>query len=132
MIAPGVIDLEGEANPSPDADLDEQSYVFRFAAAAAHAGIPMSGRALRLLASRGSAPGEEWTENTRRAFVSLLGAGEWLVHTIEALERYGLFSRFLPEWRHVRSLPQRNALHTYTVDHHLLQTVANAMAAVLA
>ena len=63
---------------------------------------------------------------TRRAFVSLLGAGEWLVHTIEALERYGLFSRFLPEWRHVRSLPQRNALHTYTVDHHLLQTVANA------
>ena len=46
--------------------------------------------------------------------------------TIEALERYGLFSRFLPEWRAVRSLPQRNAFHTFTVDHHLLQTIANA------
>ena len=46
--------------------------------------------------------------------------------TVEALERYGLFSRYLPEWRAVRSLPQRNAFHTYTVDHHLLQTIANA------
>ena len=45
---------------------------------------------------------------------------------MEALERFDLFSRFVPEWRHVRSLPQRNAFHTYTVDRHLLQTVANA------
>ena len=83
-------------------------------------------RSLRLLASRGTPPGEAWTERTRRAFVSLLGSGEWLVPTVEALERYDLFSRYLPEWRAVRSLPQRNAFHTYTVDHHLLQTIANA------
>jgi [protein-PII] uridylyltransferase len=58
--------------------------------------------------------------------VSLLGSADWLVPTVEALERYGLFSRYIPEWRAVRSLPQRNAFHTYTVDRHLLQTVANA------
>lgn len=125
-LAPGVVLVDDEAHVAPDADLDEQSYVFRFAAAAAHAGRPMSGRALRTMASRGSTPGAVWTEGTRRAFVSLLGSGEWLVPTAEALERYGLFSRFLPEWRAVRSLPQRNAFHTFTVDHHLLQTIVNA------
>ena len=60
--------------------------------------------------------------------VSLLGAGPHLVAAVEALERYDLFSNMLPEWRHVRSLPQRNAFHVYTVDRHLLQTVANANA----
>ncbi len=125
-LAPGVVALDGEAQIAPDADVDEQSFVFRFAAAAAHAGLPMSGRSLQMMASRGTPPGEQWNERTRRAFVSLLGSGTWLVPTVEALERYGLFSRFLPEWRAVRSLPQRNAFHTYTVDHHLLQTIANA------
>lgn len=125
-LAPGVELVEEEAHVAPDADVDEQSYVFRFAAAAAHAGVHMSGRALRVMASRGTPPGEQWTEGTRRAFVSLLGSGDWLVPSIEALERYGLFSRFIPEWRAVRSLPQRNAFHTYTVDRHLLQAVANA------
>jgi [protein-PII] uridylyltransferase len=125
-LASGVVSIDGEAVVAPDADVDEQSFVFRFASSAAHAGLPMAGRSLRMLASRGTPPGERWTEGTRRAFVSLLGSGEWLVPTVEALERYGLFSRFLPEWRAVRSLPQRNAFHTYTVDHHLLQTIANA------
>ena len=107
-------------------DVDEQSFLFRTAAAAAHAGYPIGARALRMLASRGAEPGEAWTERTRRAFVSLLGAGPTLVQAVEALERYDLFSRYLPEWRAVRSRPQRNAFHTYTVDRHLLQTVANA------
>ncbi len=126
VLAPGVTLVDDEAHIAADADVDEQSYVFRFAATAAHAGKPMGGRALRMLASRGTSPGEEWTEGTRRAFVSLLGSGEWLAPTVEALERFDLFSRFLPEWRAVRSLPQRNAFHTYTVDHHLLQTITIA------
>ncbi len=125
-LAPGVVVIDDEAHVAADAEVDEPSFVFRYAAAAAHAGYPLGGRALRLLASRGVPPGEPWTERTLRAFVSLLGAGQPLVHTVEALERYGLFSRYLPEWRAVRSLPQRNAFHTYTVDRHLLQTVANA------
>ena len=125
-LAPGVVVIDDEAHVAADAEVDEPSFVFRYAAVAAHAGYPLGGRALRLLASRGVPPGEVWSERTLRAFVSLLGAGQPLVHTVEALERYGLFSRYLPEWRAVRSLPQRNAFHTYTVDRHLLQTVANA------
>ena len=127
-LAPGIVVIDEEAGVADGADLDSPSFVFRFAAAAAHAGLPLDGRSLRMLASRGVAPGEAWTENTLRAFVSLLGAGRAVVPTVEALERYDLFSRYLPEWRAVRSLPQRNAFHTFTVDHHSLETVANASA----
>jgi [protein-PII] uridylyltransferase len=122
----GVKVVDDEVQLTSEADVDEQSFVFRTAAAAAHAGYPIGARSLRMLASRGSMPGEDWTERTRRAFISLLGAGPTLVAAVEALERYDLFSRYLPEWRVVRSRPQRNAFHTYTVDRHLLQTVANA------
>ena len=125
-LASGAIVVDGEVQIAPDADIDDQSYVLRLAAAAAHAGLPLSGRSLRALSGRGAPPGEPWTERTSRAFVSLLGSGSAVVPTVEALERYDLFSRYLPEWRSVRSKPQRNAFHTFTVDRHLLQTVANA------
>ena len=72
-LAAGVVAIDGEAHIAPDAAVDEQSFVFRFAATAAHAGLPMAGRSLRMMASRGTPPGEDWTEATRRAFVSLLG-----------------------------------------------------------
>jgi len=122
----GVFTVDDEVELSPDVNVDEQSLTFRVAAAAAHGGFPISRRALLTLSGRATDDAETWTERTRQAFVSLLGSGQQVVPTVEALEQYELFSRFLPEWRHVRSLPQRNAFHTYTVDRHLLQTVANA------
>ena len=106
----------------------DQSLVLRVAAAAAHANYPISRRALIQLAATAVDDSEDWNERTRNALVSLLGAGPQLVPAVEALERYDLFSNMLPEWRHVRSLPQRNAFHIYTVDRHLLQTVVNANA----
>lgn len=124
----GVLVVDGEVQLAParsEVDFDEQSFVFRVAAASAHAGLPIGAHALRLLSSRGG-ESEPWTERTLRAFVSLLGSGNQLVPAVEALERFDLFSRYLPEWRVVRNRPQRNAFHTFTVDRHLLQTVVNA------
>jgi [protein-PII] uridylyltransferase len=123
---PGVEIVGDEVDVSPLADFADQSLVFRVAAAAARVGAPLSRHALLTLSANVGDAGERWTERTRRAFVSLLGSGQQMVATVEALEQYDLFSLFLPEWRHVRSLPQRNAFHTYTVDRHLLKTVANA------
>ena len=112
-----------------DAPRDE-SFPLQIAAAAARLGVPLSRRGLSMLASQARAtrwrPTVPWSERTRRAFVSLLGSGDAMVATVESLERYGLFTRYLPEWRHVRSLPQRNVFHVYNVDRHLLRTVANA------
>jgi [protein-PII] uridylyltransferase len=42
----------------------------------------------------------------------------------------GLWVHVLPEWEAVRSKPQRNAYHRYTVDRHLMEACANAAALV--
>ena len=126
MLQPGITVVDDEVEVDVDAAGVDQSLVLRVAAAAAHARYPISRRALLTLSATITDDGEEWQERTRHAMVSLLGAGSHLVDSVEALERYELFSRMVPEWRHVRSLPQRNAFHIYTVDRHLLQTVANA------
>ncbi len=123
---PGVRVADGEVQVGPDCDVAEPAMPLRVAAAAAHAGLPLSSAALRALAATPVEEGAPWTEATRRSFLSLLGVGAGVVAAVEALEHFGLFSRYLPEWRHVRSRPQRNAFHIYTVDRHLLQTVANA------
>ncbi len=123
---PGVHVADGEVELDVDGDGADPAMTFRVAAAAAHAGVPLSSAALRTLAATPVDEGGPWSEATRRSFLSLLGAGEGVVAAVEALEHFGLFSRHLPEWRHVRSRPQRNAFHIYTVDRHLLQTVAIA------
>jgi [protein-PII] uridylyltransferase len=125
-LAKGVTVVDDEVEVNVEQAGVDQSLVLRVAAAAAHAGYPISRRALIQLSATAIPNSETWNERTRNAMVSLLGAGPHLVDSVEALERYDLFSNTLPEWRHVRSLPQRNAFHTYTVDRHLLQTVANA------
>ena len=125
-LLPGVTVVDDEVEVDIGAAGDDQSLVFRVAAAAAHAGYPISRRALLSLSGTAALKGEPWDERTKQALVALLGAGASLVGAVEALEHYELFSRMLPEWRHVRSRPQRNAFHIYTVDRHLLQTVANA------
>ena len=45
---------------------------------------------------------------------------------LEALDQRELFGRLLPEWEPVRSKPQRNAYHRFTVDRHLWEAAANA------
>ncbi len=125
-LAPGVTVVDDEIEVDVDLADDDHSLILRVAASAAHAGYPLSRKALVALSGTATETPEVWPERSKQALLSLLGAPPQLVATIEALERYDLFSRVLPEWRHVRSLPQRNAFHTYTVDRHLLQTVVNA------
>jgi [protein-PII] uridylyltransferase len=88
--------------------------------------VPIARAALTRFAASPMTPREPWGELPRRAFLGLLGAGRGLVETVDELDHYGLFTQLLPEWEQVRSRPQRNAFHVYTVDRHLLQTVVNA------
>ncbi len=52
--------------------------------------------------------------------------GHRAIPVIEALDQMGLWALVLPEWDAVRSKPQRNAYHRFTVDRHLMETAANA------
>ncbi len=65
-----------------------------------------------------------WDVWERAAFLRLLRAGDRAVAVFEALDHVGALSRLFPEWEVVRSRHQRNAYHRFTVDRHMLETVA--------
>lgn len=69
-----------------------------------------------------------WPAEAREQLVTLLGAGEPTVAVWEALEAEGLITRLLPDWERVRCRPQRNPVHTWTVDRHLVETAVRASA----
>jgi [protein-PII] uridylyltransferase len=58
--------------------------------------------------------------------VRVLRAGRPAIAALESLDQEDLFSRLLPEWSAVRSRPQRNAYHRFTVDRHLLEAASLA------
>jgi [protein-PII] uridylyltransferase len=58
--------------------------------------------------------------------VELLRSGRAAIPVLEALDQKGLLVRLLPEWAAVRSRPQRNAYHRFTVDRHLCEAAAGA------
>src|SRR6266496_3179352 len=62
----------------------------------------------------------------RDAPLALLGAGQAAVGVWEALDTEGLVTALIPDWERVRNRPQRNPLHTYTVDRHLAEAAAHA------
>ncbi|MEY9888519.1 [protein-PII] uridylyltransferase [Catenulispora sp. MAP12-49] len=126
-LADGVVEQDGEvflaraAAPSRDPVL-----VLRAAAAAAESGLSFAPNTLRRLAEESAPLPRPWPREAREAFVTLLGAGSGLIPVWEALDRSGILHALLPEWRRIRSLPQRNSLHVHTVDRHTLQTVVAA------
>src|SRR4051794_4277700 len=65
-----------------------------------------------------------WDERTRDAFLSLLRRGDAAVAALDVLDRVGGLERFVPGGRDVRSRPQRDPYHRFTVDGHLLRTMA--------
>ncbi|MHB1613768.1 MAG: [protein-PII] uridylyltransferase [Actinomycetes bacterium] len=127
-LADGVVAYDGEAVLARDAAVEQDPVlVLRLAAAAAQAGLPVSPGTVDRLRASGSLP-VPWPSAAVRALVTLLGAGVATLPVWEGLDRAGLVDRFLPEWSTVRGLPQRNPVHRFTVDRHLVQTAVEASA----
>jgi [protein-PII] uridylyltransferase len=128
-LAEGVVVQDGEAVLAADARPERDPVlVLRAAAAAAQAGLRLAPHAVDRLA-RDSAPmPEPWPASARDALVSLLGAGRPAIPVWEALDQAGVWTRLLPEWAVVRSAPQRNPIHRFTVDRHLVETAVQSAA----
>ncbi|MCP2280669.1 UTP--GlnB (protein PII) uridylyltransferase, GlnD [Nocardia amikacinitolerans] len=119
----GEVVLARDARPQRDPGL-----ILRVAAASAQTGLPMSATTLNRLSEDAPELREPWPKDALNDLLVLLGAGRGALDAIEALDRTGLWGRLLPEWGAVRDLPPRDALHTWTVDRHLMETVAYASA----
>ena len=123
-VADGVVERAGVIALDPDATVDG-ALVLRVALAAAVRGARIDRAALERL--RG-APAPTWTSADRRTLIALLRTGRAAIPVIEALDHVDAFAAVLPEWADVRSRPQRNAYHRFTVDRHLLEAVAESAA----
>ena len=127
-IADGLVEQDGEvvlarpADPAADPVL-----VLRAAAAAAEAGLALAPRTLARLQQCPPLP-VPWPAGARDALVTLLGTGQAAIGVWEALDQEGILPDLIPDWERVRNRPQRNPLHTYTVDRHLVETAARAAA----
>jgi [protein-PII] uridylyltransferase len=127
-LADGVVEQDGEvvlaraADPARDPVL-----VLRAAAAAAQAGLPLAPRTLGRLAECPPLA-VPWPAPARDALLALLGAGPSAVSVWEALDTEGLVTSLIPDWERVRNRPQRNPLHKFTVDRHLVEAAAHAAA----
>ncbi|MER5552647.1 [protein-PII] uridylyltransferase [Streptomyces sp. NPDC002793] len=126
-LAEGVVEADGEvvlartARPERDPVL-----TLRAAAAAAEAGLPLSRHLVRHLRTAAQPLPVPWPAQAREELVTLLGAGEATVGVWEALEAEGIITRLLPDWERVHCRPQRNPVHTWTVDRHLVETAVRA------
>ncbi|MEU1759301.1 [protein-PII] uridylyltransferase [Micromonospora sp. NPDC005257] len=127
-VARDVVEQDGElvlartaigARPDPSLSL-------RVAAAAATTRLPIARATCEWLAAYCPPLPAPWPPAARDALITLLGAGPGLVPAWETCDRYGLVDRWLPEWTRMRSLPQHNPVHRFTLDRHLVQTAYEA------
>jgi [protein-PII] uridylyltransferase len=108
----------------------DPSIGLRVCAAAAQLGLPISMDSLERLSQAlkqgiGNLP-NPWPRDARENLISLIGAGSAMVQIFEALDQEEIIFHWIPEWRAVRSLPQRNVLHRHTVDRHMVETAVQA------
>ncbi|GAA3742956.1 [protein-PII] uridylyltransferase [Micromonospora maritima] len=127
-VARDVVEQDGElvlartaigARPDPSLSL-------RVAAAAATTRLPIARATCEWLAAYCPPLPAPWPPAARAALTTLLGAGPGLVPTWETCDRYGLVDGWLPEWTRLRSLPQHNPVHRFTLDRHLVQAAYEA------
>jgi [protein-PII] uridylyltransferase len=127
-LAEGLVEQDGEVVLARSADpANDPVLPLRAAAAAAQAGLALAPRALARLAGCPPLP-VPWPAEARYALAALLGAGQAAIGVWEALDQEELITRLLPDWERVRNHAQRNPLHTFTVDRHLVETAARAAA----
>jgi [protein-PII] uridylyltransferase len=106
--------------------LNDSAIGLRAAATAAQRGLPLSIDACILFSEKFSPLPNPWPKPVLNDLVALIGAGRPMIRVFEALDQDGLIEKWIPEWSHVRFLPQRNVLHRHTVDRHMLETAVHA------
>ena len=117
----GEVELGVDVWPERDPTL-----MLQVAVGAARSESPIATRALETLQERTPDWPTPWPTGAADELVALLLEGPRAIPVLESLDQAELFSRMLPEWEPVRSRPQRNAYHRFTVDRHLWEAATQA------
>ena len=128
VVSRGVEIIDGEVQIRSDADWSDATLGLRAAAQAAQRGLPLSIESAMELAESLSDFEGIWPRRSREDLVALIGSGAQMARVFETLDQEGIIERWLPEWNHVRFLPQRNVLHRHTVDRHMVEVAVKASA----
>jgi [protein-PII] uridylyltransferase len=126
-VAPGVVLRNGEVELADGADPRvDSTLVLQTAIAAARHRARIGRSTLDRLHDDAEGWSGAWPVGATDDLIALLLEGHRAVPVLESLDQRDLIARLLPEWAPVRSKPQRNAYHRFTVDRHLWETAANA------
>jgi [protein-PII] uridylyltransferase len=117
----GEVELGVDVWPERDPTL-----MLQIALGAARSESPIATRALETLSERTPDWPHPWPTGAAQELVALLLEGPRAIPVLESLDQAELFTRMFPEWAPVRSRPQRNAYHRFTVDRHLWEAAAQA------
>jgi [protein-PII] uridylyltransferase len=126
-LAAGIISENNEIGFEKDFEfIDKPEVAFRAASLAAQQGLPLAPDAVKKISENFQPLKTPWSRQAREDLISIIGAGRPMIRVIEALDQEDLITKWIPEWEHVRFLPQRNVLHRHTVDRHMLETAVEA------
>ncbi len=127
LVAPGIALRDGEIELTDGADpAADPTLALQAAVAAARHDRRIARSSLTRLRDGVRPWPDTWPVGATDELVALLLEGHRAIRVLEALDQNELLARFLPEWEPVRSKPQRNAYHRFTVDRHLWEAAANA------
>src|SRR3954447_21001303 len=126
-LADDVVEQDGEVGLARDAQPAGGAVLpLRVAAAAAQSALPISRHTLHRLDAECPPLPNPWPDAARDELVAALQAGVPAVAVLGALNEAGVLVRMLREWESVRCKPQRNAVHRFTVDRHLVEAAVEA------
>lgn len=94
--------------------------------ASAKNGLPLHHRTRKMIGGNLHLVTDKVRSSSRMAkpFFEILETGIDVLAVLEVMLETGLLSAYIPEFGHIESLAQHDVYHIYTVDRHLLQTVA--------
>ncbi len=125
LLRDGLVELD-DALP----DAGDPGVGLRAIAAAAERGTHLSRAAAERLSRMPGEGSVEWDAQARAALLATLRRGFRALPAFADADYTGLLSAYAPEWERVRGHPQRNALHRFDLDTHLIQAVGELMAMV--
>ncbi|MEN8200056.1 MAG: [protein-PII] uridylyltransferase [Thermodesulfobacteriota bacterium] len=94
--------------------------------ASAKSGFPLYHRSRKVVSEHLGLVGDKLRSSARMAkpFLEIMESGENVLAVLESMLETGLLTAYIPEFRRIESLAQYDVYHIYTVDRHLLQSVA--------